>query len=342
MPWQLCEPTAPETGASLYLDGGEAQALNFRTVSPEGDRIHTFVSQYTAGIVGQQNFEHAWLEWFFRLHADLLAGSTGRWLDGWFALVQAVLSLSGIVLWWRGLRQWRRGFAYERRASWKRQVWDAHNLLGFAGSLFILLLSITGAYFSFPSTYRLVAARVTGTPAELPVLTVSAIAPDQWASLESLRAAAQQSIPDGEVTMINFPAKPDAPFSVRLKRSGDYHRIGYNYVVLESSTAVVLRIERFDQQPLGVQLMRLMTPLHYGTFGGTFTRILYVFVGFLPAILFGSGILMYWNRVLAKRWGSGANRHVSRTGVRDPRLATETDAERQPETVSTAGETVNN
>jgi uncharacterized iron-regulated membrane protein len=43
-----------------------------------------------------------------------------------------------------------------------------------------------------------------------------------------------------------------------------------------------------------------MTPLHYGTFGGTFTRVLYILLGFVPLVLFVTGLAMWWNRVLAK------------------------------------------
>ena len=34
-------------------------------------------------------------------------------------------------------------------------------------------------------------------------------------------------------------------------------------------------------------------PIHYGTFGGLPTRILYVFVGLSPTVLFFTGLTMY-------------------------------------------------
>jgi len=284
---------------SLYLDGGPDKALNFRSVSASGERIHTFVDPYTAQIQYIDNYEHSTLEWFFLLHADLLAGDTGRWVNGWFAYSMVFLSLSGLLLWWRGIRNWRRGLAYETRASWKRQVWDLHNLSGFVSSILLLLVAFSGAYYSFPAAYKSAASTLTGGPAELPAITVDAAQP---LPLDAIVAQARQALPGGEPTMVNFPGKADAPISVRLKLPSDMHRIGYNYVLLNPATAGVLRVEKFSDLPLGVQFIRFMTPLHYGTFGGTTTRILYILLGFIPLLLFGTGLAMWWNRVLIKRF----------------------------------------
>ncbi|MDF5730419.1 MAG: PepSY-associated TM helix domain-containing protein [Rhizonema sp. PD38] len=40
--------------------------------------------------------------------------------------------------------------------------------------------------------------------------------------------------------------------------------------------------------------------LHFSTFGGLSTRILYVFVGLAPLILFVTGFVMWWYRYRAK------------------------------------------
>lgn len=62
-----------------------------------------------------------------------------------------------------------------------------------------------------------------------------------------------------------------------------------------------MRIERFAELPLGVKIIRFMTLLHYGMFGGTFTRVLYIVLGLVPLVLFGTGVAMWWNRVLVKK-----------------------------------------
>ncbi|WP_228058280.1 MULTISPECIES: PepSY-associated TM helix domain-containing protein [unclassified Nostoc] len=51
---------------------------------------------------------------------------------------------------------------------------------------------------------------------------------------------------------------------------------------------------------MGDRILNSFIPLHYGTFGGLSTRILYVFVGLSPLILFISGFVMYQHRYREK------------------------------------------
>jgi len=98
-----------------------------------------------------------------------------------------------------------------------------------------------------------------------------------------------------------WPAKQGDAFMLRLQLPSDPHRIGLNWAYVDPGTAEVLRVDRFSEQPLGVQVMRLITPIHYGTFGGYTTRILWVLAGLLPGILFITSLLLWWNRSLSKK-----------------------------------------
>jgi uncharacterized iron-regulated membrane protein len=49
-------------------------------------------------------------------------------------------------------------------------------------------------------------------------------------------------------------------------------------------------------------------PIHYGTFGGYTTRVLWIFAGLMPGTLFVTSLLMWWNRSLSKKWRRRAMR----------------------------------
>ncbi len=49
---------------------------------------------------------------------------------------------------------------------------------------------------------------------------------------------------------------------------------------------------------LGGKILRDFSYAHYGNFGGWPVKLLWVILGFLPVILFGSALVMWWNRVL--------------------------------------------
>ncbi len=284
---------------SIYWDFKEDWALNLRTAAPNGDRIHSFVDPYRAVNLGSVNYHHTWLQWFYDLHADLLGHLTGRKVNAWFAFALMLTSLTGLVLWWRGVKQWKLGLEYRTKASWKRQVWDMHNLGGFLFYLPLFLLAFTGAYYAYQEAYGSATSLLTGGPAVIP--PPKALHPaGPRKTIDEMVASGLAALPGSKISMVLWPAKPGEAFTLRLQLPSDPHRIGLNWAYIDPSTAQVLRLDKFSEQPLGVKIMRLMTPLHYGTFGGYTTRILWIFAGLMPGILFVTSLLMWWNRSLSK------------------------------------------
>ena len=120
---------------SIYWDFKADWGLNIRTVAPNGGRIHNFVDQYRGAPLGSVDYNHSPLQWFYDLHADLLGAETGRKVNACLAAALFLAALTGLLLWWRGRKNWKLGLEYRSKASWKRQAWDLHNLGGFAFSL---------------------------------------------------------------------------------------------------------------------------------------------------------------------------------------------------------------
>src|SRR5207249_4225604 len=77
--------------------------------------------------------------------------------------------------------------------------------------------------------------------------------------------------------------------------------LGNQYLYIDRFSADVLRVDRFDRLPAGARLVQSMAPLHYGSFGGHGTRVLWIFMGLVPGVLSISGFLMWWSRVVVKR-----------------------------------------
>ncbi len=93
------------------------------------------------------------------LHDDLLAGPTGRTVNGAGALLLVVLAFTGIVVWWPGIKTWRRSLTVPRNAGWPRFIWGLHGMIGFWSLGFILLFGISGAYLGAPELFQDLADR---------------------------------------------------------------------------------------------------------------------------------------------------------------------------------------
>jgi hypothetical protein len=92
------------------------------------------------------------VEWIVELHENLLCGRNGRFVNGIGANSVILLCLTGAVIWWPGISNWRRALTVNWRSPFARFSWDLHSALGLWSSLFVLMRGISGFYFAFPQT----------------------------------------------------------------------------------------------------------------------------------------------------------------------------------------------
>jgi uncharacterized iron-regulated membrane protein len=290
-------------------EAGPDTAWNFRAQSPEGHRVHTFINQYTGEITGRDDYHDKWMQWFYDIHAYLLAGDTGEFLNGFVGLATLVLSFTGMIVWWPGASHWLFGFTYSWRRRWKRQNYDLHKVIGFYSSLALIVITASGMTYSFPSLSKKIAERATGTK----VMTDAPKATTRWADrhvpMEQYIRVAEDAQPGAKAVQLNFPQKADDPVTVRtMEQPHDWHRVGLNYVYLEPADARVVRRQRFSEANAGTRAILFMYPLHFGRFGGHWNRAtfygvmaVYVILGVAPFALMITGYLMYWNRSFVKK-----------------------------------------
>jgi len=157
--------------------------------------------------------------WTLDLHDNLLGGDTGRTVNGVGALLLAVLSLTGLVIWWPGIDGWRRALVVDWRANWRRVNWSVHSAFGFWTMLFIFMWAFTGIYLAFPE-----------------------------------------------------------PFA-----------------------AVVDYLEPFEEDNFdprtGDQILYWFSYMHFGRFSGV-TKVTWATIGLVPPVMFVTGAVMWWNRVV--------------------------------------------
>jgi uncharacterized iron-regulated membrane protein len=109
----------------------------------------------TGSIIVFRNELSGWtsVEWIVKLHSNLHAGSTGRFINGIAGACLTVLCLTGIIVWWPGVKYWRRSLTVSWRSNFARVTWDLHSALGFWCFLFVLLWGLSGFYFAFPDLF---------------------------------------------------------------------------------------------------------------------------------------------------------------------------------------------
>ncbi len=136
------------------------QAVSISLESRTGRKNRLF-NPHTGADLGDAVPLGIWLvSRLLELHDDLLAGPTGRSINGLGAVLIVILTCTGIVIWWPGIRTWRRGLTVQRNAGWQRFIWNLHSVIGFWSFGVILLFAISGAYLGNPERFQDLADRI--------------------------------------------------------------------------------------------------------------------------------------------------------------------------------------
>jgi uncharacterized iron-regulated membrane protein len=292
----------------------EAEETFEVTLAGEAGRM-VYVHPYTGAVLGTRLPTDHFAGWLFEWHTKLLSGETGERVMGTAALVLLVLVLTGVVVWWPGMRRLADGFRVKWRAGWKRVNFDLHRAGGIWTTAFLTAVSVTGASLVFHDAFMATLNRATRseprpTP---PVVAPVAAAP---LSVDALIARADRRLPGGQVTYLTLPATATAPLVVRKRFDYELHPNGRNFVYLHPQTGEVLALEEARTAPAGTRAYNVLYPIHIGRWGGTVTRVLYALLGLAPLVLFVSGCLMWWNRVLAPKRRRKAREREARGGRR--------------------------
>ncbi len=275
-----------------------------------------YIHAYTAALLGERDAGAGFRGWLHHLHTELFSGATGETIVGVGGLMLIMLSVSGIVLWLRNARRdLRRSLTINRQANWKRINYDAHSVVGIFAMLMLLISGVTGSYLVFHHAGETLVNFITRSPAPTAAPVSNTAMSTASISIDDIIKRGRRALHASEPTYLILPATPTAPVILRGKQPSEWHPNGRNFVYLDRYTGAVLGVEDALHAPPGTRILNSLYAIHIGAVGGTPTRILQVVVGLVPAFLFVSGLLMWWNRVGARKF------RRSRHGIAPPSTA---------------------
>lgn len=304
----------PEHRPSLVqMPRGPEESVEVSTAGP--DALQVYVDPYRGTVLGARGSTETFVNALFYWHTSLLAGETGERVMGTAALLLLVLVVSGLVVWWPGVRRLADAVRVRWSAGWKRINFDVHRAGGFWGALFLTLVAVTGSSLVFHDAYMAGLDWITRSPPRPLAPVVSPVGGASPLPLDDLVRRANRALPGGEVTYLTLPQEPGSPVVVRKRLPEELHPNGRNFVYLHPAEGTVVRVEHALTAPAGTRAYNVLYPLHIGRWGGALSRVLYSALGLLPLVLFVSGVLMWRNRT----WGRGGKRR--QRAARAPRTA---------------------
>lgn len=232
-----------------------------------------------------------WVDWMIDLHRNLLFGNQGRKTVGFTGIVLLVLSMSGILMWLTGRRNWRAWTLVRREGPARRFHFELHRATGLWAFTLLAVISFTGIERAFPDTFRTAIVSLTGEPATVKVPTSGKARSTR--PLEEYLRTARAAMPDGVPVELRLDSGKGV-VDLRLHRPGDLAPDG-NHVYLKAESATVMMIDRLSDRPVGARFLAALAPIHYGEFGGIPIKMLWSLLGLTPALLFITGFVA-WRR----------------------------------------------
>ncbi|MEH2169750.1 MAG: PepSY-associated TM helix domain-containing protein [Nostoc sp.] len=277
----------------VYVPTKPDEPFNVIYATKENDWIENYVHPYTGAVLGNNlnsNSINRFYKVIYELHYSLLAGDIGYKIVGTVGLLVCILTMTGIFL-WPGWRKLLTGFKIKWNAHPKRVNFDIHKVAGIIAAVFLIFTFFTGFCWNFNEfsepLIRTITFSLKQEAVSQPIPTQSPL------KLTEQLKTAQAKLPSAELRSVYFPQKPESALMIRYKFPQEIDDYGSSYVYLDQYSGKVLRVDNVLKPLLGDRILNSFTPLHYGTFGGLPTRILYVFVGLTPLILFITGFVMW-------------------------------------------------
>ena len=85
-----------------------------------------------------------------RLHSHMLLGNPGLMVNAFGGLLLTLMGLTGVVIWWPGVKRWRRALKVPMHwgaSGFSRRL---HRVVGFWMSAFVTMFGVTGLLLSIP------------------------------------------------------------------------------------------------------------------------------------------------------------------------------------------------
>ena len=320
-PWQRIQVKEPIADITTVVENLKAAYPRLRVVSVDAPaeneatfvavlegrgRIKVACGPKEGQVLGEFPRGRNWLDVVQEFHESLLIhpGSQGRMLNGVGAACLLLLNLTGIVIWWPGIRNWKRVLKVDFRRNWRRINFDLHLSMGFWTILIASFWAVSGIYFGWPrQVFRFVDSISPVITARPPAVSV---APESSFPQLDLRVLVQQARtldPGSTVGGIAFPYSRRAPLGILMRRGNSVGREYVDTVYFNPYSGEYISTWKYGvNQSVGDWIIWSQVPLHFGTYWGLGVKIVWAAAGLAIPLLTITGLLMYWNRWLRRKW----------------------------------------
>jgi uncharacterized iron-regulated membrane protein len=275
----LDAPVDPWFAASAIIETGEDSAPRFVYLHPSTGEVTGEGSWITVQRVLRNTHRHL-----------MLPTKIGVPIVSALSLLLFISLVTAFVVY----KKWWLGFFKPIRFRDARTAWgDMHRLAGLWGIWFVALMAVTGLWYLVES--------IGGAAPDLPKSRAPAVtvAQGEWDdALARSLATVRTAYPELRIGRIVFPTETQGVFQFQGQDKAILVRDRANAVWTQAIDGRHLRTTRAEELNVHQRISEMADPLHFGTFGGLATKVIWFAFGAVLTALCVSGAAIYSSRII--------------------------------------------
>ncbi|MGE3475277.1 MAG: PepSY-associated TM helix domain-containing protein [Rhodospirillaceae bacterium] len=247
-------------------------------------RVRVYLNPYEGTVQGVAPWM-SFLRFFREMHRHLLLPIRyGVPIVSSMALLLVLSVVTGLVSY---KKFWRGFFRRPRAGSARKVAGDLHRLGGLWSLWFVILIALTGLWY-------LVESLGGGAPIpRAPKIEANLTAPLSAARIDELVRTGQEAYPNLRITELRLPSFTGGPLGVFGQADAWVVRDRVNGVWLDPVSGKVLEVWKGETLTAHQRISEAADPLHFGTWGGMTTKIVWFVFGAVMTALAVTGVMIY-------------------------------------------------
>lgn len=246
------------------------------------------------------------------IHVSLLGGEIGTWIVSVSTILVVPILVTGVFLWWPGIRGMGRGFRVRARRTAYILNFDLHQVGGIVAFPLLLVMTLTGVLLAFPEAgSRAVHALFLQRPSLRDWTEVRSAPPppgwteDQRPDPAELIRRAHAEVPGARTFYVTWPSAPDEPVHVRLQTGVDPRPFGLvSRLAFDQYTGALIQVVDPRRMSAPEALAQHWSHrLHFGDFGA-WSKALWMLVSLAGVGLTGTGYVLWWMKRRQRQRGA--------------------------------------
>lgn len=295
-------------GWVLFQDPGRAD-LVYVMEHGSSDWSYVLLNQYTGELLSEpRGTSHYLTDWLLDLHYTFLLDHAGMLITALFSILLCALGLTGLFIY---RKFWKHFFTLRWDKRMTVFFTDLHKMVGITSTPIFLILGFTGGYWNIDHFYHEEIEHADHEHYEMQTRLYNDQLP-----LQQLHDDSKNRIEGFTPTYFLMPYEPgiNITFWGEVPSGNPLASEYSSTVTYDAQTGEYLDAYDIRTAGLWAQTEDSFRELHFGTFAGLFSKILWCLAGIAPLALSITGLYVWYGR-RAKRQKARQKRRVSNNSV---------------------------